>query len=94
MLKLRRRRQHDTAAEPVEQVTAAPTNGQRKAPRKLLEHAFTPENAAEAARRSHEVRRAKNEAKRERSEQVARVLDTLDRAQLGPYALQAALMLA
>ena len=84
------RRRRSELVEPVK----LPTNGQQAVPRKLLEHAFTSENAAAAAYRSAEVRRQKRDDKRERSEQVARIVDTLDRAHLGPFTLMAALKLA
>lgn len=59
-----------------------------------LAHAFTKDNAREMASRSAAVRREKRDAQRERTEQLARILETLDRSQLGPFAIQGAMYLA
>ena len=58
------------------------------------QHRWSTEAARQAAYRSAEVRRQNREAKAERQAEVARITAELDRSHIGPFALQAALVLA
>ena len=55
---------------------------------------FTTENAAEMARRSVQLRKQRNDAALQRRAEIEHIIETLDRDDLGPYTLAAALAAA